>query len=155
MSEYDANAMYHGAMFSLTRRHDIPHYYGDYVRMLFVAAAVIAAVAIPVFGDLLPFSIFTQVAGIIVFVLLAGLTNPHSKTLFLVDAVISGTGALFLESIAISQYATTPFLLFAAREAGALVLLFAFYYSVKTLRAMMLGKIGRMERPSEFENGRK
>ena len=55
----------------------------------------------------------------------------------------------------ISQYAITPFLLFAAREAAALVLLFAFYYSVKTLRAMMLGKIGRMERPSEFENGRK
>ena len=146
--------MYHGALFSLTRQHDIPHYYGDYVRMLFIATAVIAAIAIPVFGNLLPFGIFAQVGSIIVLVMLAGLTNPHSKTVFAINTVASGIGALFLESIAISQYATTPFLLFAAREAAALVLLFAFYYSVKTLRAMMLGKIGRNERPSEFEGGR-
>ena len=70
------------------------------------------------------------------------------------DVVVSGLGVFLLESAAISFYAADTAQLFVAREVGALILLFAFYFSIKTLRAMMLGKVGKMERPWEFENGK-
>jgi len=82
--------------------HEIPHYYGDYVRALFLGAAVLSAVVIPVFGNLLPFGTFVQVLSALLLVLLAGLTNPHSRMLILYDTIISGVGVLLLESIAIS-----------------------------------------------------
>lgn len=134
------------------RVHDIPHYYGDYVRALFLAVAVLSAVAIPVFGDLLPFGTLPQVAATILLVLLAGLTNPHSRMLLLYDAVVAGIGVLLLETVAISLYRADSFELFVAREAAALAMLFAFYFSIKTLRAMALGKVGKLERPWEFED---
>jgi len=138
----------------LFRIHNIEHYYGDYVRALFLGAAVLSAVAIPLFGDLLPFGTFVQVGSALLLVLLAGLTNPHSRVLMVYDVVVSGLGVFLLESAAISFYAADTAQLFAAREVGALALLFAFYFSIKTLRAMMLGKVGKMEKPWEFENGK-
>jgi len=138
----------------LFRIHDIEHYYGDYVRALFLGAAVLSAVAIPLFGDLLPFGTFVQVGSALLLVLLAGLTNPHSRVLMVYDVVVSGLGVFLLESAAISFYAADTAQLFAAREVAALALLFAFYFSIKTLRAMMLGKVGKMEKPWEFENGK-
>ena len=136
----------------LFRIHDIPHYYGDYVRALFVGAAVLSAVSIPLFGDLLPFGTFAQVGCTLLLVLLAGLTNPHSRMLMVYDVIISGVGVFLLESAAISFYPVDTTQLFAAREVAALALLFAFYFSIKTLRAMTLGKVGKMERPWEFED---
>jgi hypothetical protein len=130
---------------------DIPHYYGDYVRALFLGTAVLSAVAIPVFGDILPFGTFVQVGSALLLVLLAGLTNPHSKMLMLYDVIVSGVGVLLLESAAISFYSSNPFSLFASREVAAIALLFAFYFSIKTLRAMSLGKVGKAEKPWEFE----
>src|SRR3989344_2428276 len=138
----------------LFRIHDIEHYYGDYVRALFLGAAVLSAVAIPLFGDLLPFGTFAQVGSALLLVLLAGLTNPHSRMLMIYDVVVSGIGVFLLESAAILLYTADTPELFAAREAAALALLFAFYFSVKTLRAMSLGKVGKMEKPWEFENGK-
>lgn len=137
---------------SVFRLHDIPHYYGDYVRALFLAAAVLSLVAIPVFGDLLPFGTFAQVGGALLLVLLAGLTNPHSKMLMMCDVIVSGVAVLLLESTAISFYASDSSALFISREAAAVALMFAFYFGIKTLRAMSLGKVGRAERPWEFED---
>src|SRR3989338_11021214 len=91
------------------RTHDIEHYYGDYVRALFLGVAVLSAVAIPLFGDLLPFGTFAQVGCALLLVLLAGLTNPHSRVLMVYDVVVSGLGVFLLESAAISFYsAYTP-----------------------------------------------
>lgn len=134
------------------RVHDIEHYYGDYVRALFLGAAVLSAIAIPLFGDLLPFGTFTQVGCTLLLVLLAGLTNPHSNILMIYNVVVSGIGVFLLESVAISLYPVDTVQLFIAREVAAIALLFAFYFSVKTLRAMLLGKVGKAERPWEFED---
>src|SRR3989344_1476434 len=134
------------------RIHDIEHYYCDYVRALFLAAAVLSSVAIPLFGDLLPFGTFAQVGCALLLVLLAGLTNPHSQMFMLYDAIVSGVGGFLLESTAISFYSADTVELFASREVAALALIFAFYFSIKTLRAMMLGKVGKVERPWEFED---
>lgn len=134
------------------KRHVIPHYYGDNVRTLFIVVAVISVLIIPIFGNLLSFGTVGQLGAAILLVLLAGLTNPHSKMLMLADVVVAGAGVLLLGSAGISFYSLDPFILFAVREAGAVTLLFAFYFSVKTLRAMIQGKTGQTERPWEFDN---
>jgi len=134
--------------------HDIPHYYGDYVRVLFVAVAVLSAVAVPVFGDLLLFGTLTQVLCALLLVLLAGLTHPHSAMLSLYNSVVSAIGVILLQSAAISLYSADSFELFLTREVAALLLLFAFYFSVKTLRAFAQGKLGKVERPWEFEDSK-
>lgn len=134
------------------RKHDIQHYYGDHVRSLLIAVAVLSIVAIPFIGDLLPFGALWQVGAAVILVLVAGLINPHSKLIMLCGAIITGMGVLLLELTVASSYASDSLILLVTREAAALALLFAFYFSVKTLRAMMQGKVGQTERPWEFDD---
>lgn len=134
------------------RLRNIPHYYGDHIRALFLATAVLSVVVIPVYGDLIPFGTLVQIYCATLLVLLGGLTNPHSTMVMWYDAAVSGIGVILLESAAINWYSASSLELFAAREAAALALMFAFYFSVKTLRAMSQGKLGKVARPWEFES---
>lgn len=138
-------------MRSMLTLHTVPHYYGNTVRVLFLTTAALSAAAIPAVGNLLPFGIVPQVAIALLLVLLAGLTNPHGRMVMLCNAIVAGVGVLMLESVVISLYPTLSTGFFIVSEAVSLMLLFAFYYSVKTLRAMMLGKLGKWEPAQEFD----
>jgi hypothetical protein len=129
----------------------IVHYHGDIVRMLFLATVGLAFVAVPFWGYLLPFGMVFEVASGIVLILLAGLTSPHSKVTIVLDAIAAALGAFLLEITAISFRSVDPIMLQIIREACALALLGAMYFSIKTLRAMMQGNIGILPRPWEFE----
>lgn len=128
----------------------IPHYYGDYVRLIFIIAAALAAFAIPVWGDVLPIGTFPQVVGIVILVLLAGLTNPHGTFVLWVDAIISAIGVLFIENTAISLYSIDEVAIFFVREILVLLLLFAMYYSIKTVRAIAQHELGHEISLGEF-----
>ena len=124
---------------------NILHYYGDSVRQLFVLSALIFVVVVPLWGDLLPFGAqgaLLQIAIAIGLVILAGFTSPRSMLSIVLDLFAAGIGAFLLEAAAISFYRTDSWLLFFARELVAVMLLFALYFSVKTLRAMLVGSIG-------------
>jgi hypothetical protein len=137
---------------SLVQSRRIEHYYGDYVRQLFVVAALLSIVVIPVLGNLLPFGTLVQVASAILLVILAGVTNPHSKTVMWYNTVTAGLSVLLLELAAIYQYKPVEMWLFMAREAVAIMLLFALYFSVKTIRAMSSGTIGHGPQLGEFDH---
>ncbi len=128
----------------------IPHYWGDVVRVLFVTSAALSIIAIPLLGDLLPFGSFFEIILAVALVILAALTNPHSRSIMTANAILAGIGVVVYEQAAVSLYSTDSFPLFIAREAVALMLLFALYYSAKTLRSMMLRKIGRGDAFGEF-----
>ena len=128
----------------------IPHYWGDPVRILFVCAAVFSIVAIPLFGDLLPFGSLFEIVSAVILVVLAALTNPHSQSVMIINALVAGIGVVLYEQAAVSLYAVDSSLLFVVREAVALVLLFALYFGVKTVRSMMLHKIGHGDTFGEF-----
>ena len=102
-------------------------------------------VVVPLWGDLLPFGeqgALLQIAIAIGLVILAGFTSPRSMLSIVLDLFAAGIGAFLLEAAAISFYRTDSWLLFFARELVAVMLLFALYFSVKTLRAMLVGSIG-------------
>lgn len=132
----------------------IPHYYGDHVRRLFLVVAAILVVAIPVWDGLFPLTMPTRIIFVLALALLAGITNPHSKWVLLLDAIIAAAGVFILELIAIQDYAADELMLFLAREVVILMLLFAFYFSIKTYRAMVKKQTGKMEPPWEFEEGK-
>jgi Ni/Fe-hydrogenase subunit HybB-like protein len=130
---------------------EIPHYYGDYVRPLFIAMAVLSFVAMPLWGDLLPVGIIPQVGASLLLVLLAALTSARNLPVMLVNATVAGVSVVLLETVAIVRHHvdTTP--LFLAREAGVLLMLAALYFGVKTIRSMLTGKIGHQDSPLEFD----
>ncbi|HVW82502.1 MAG TPA: hypothetical protein VHC68_00950 [Candidatus Paceibacterota bacterium] len=119
----------------------LPHYYGDRVRELFVAGALISFIAIPIWGNILPFGVGTQIGAGLLLVILAGLTDPKNKGVMLLNALYAGISVLLLESAAIGMQAAESWQLFLVREVSALVLLIALYFAIKTARAMSLGEI--------------
>ena len=132
----------------------IPHYHGDIVRVLFFAATGLAFIGIPLWGHLLPFGTAFEVIGGIILIILAGLASPHSRWVMVASTIAAAFGALLLESTAISYHSHDSFILLIVRETGALLLIAALYFSVKTLRAMVQGTIGELPRPWEFEDER-
>jgi len=129
----------------------IEHYYGDIVRQLFLIAAVLILMSIPLYAELLPYALAVQTLVVVVVAIFAALTNPFKKWILVGDAVIAVLGLLAFEVAAISAYVEKMYLLFAAREALALVFLFALYFSVKTVCAMWLHQLGKRMRPSDLE----
>ena len=129
----------------------IRHYYGDYIRFCFLAAAVVSFIALPLWGYLLPLGLVAQIAGGLILVLLAGLTNPHGKLIMVLNAVASGVGALLIEITAINYRAIDSLQLLIVREVEVVLLVLAFYFAVKTARSMFLHKVGEVERPWEFD----
>ena len=130
----------------------ISHYYGDYVRSFLIAAAALSFITIPLWGDLLPFGVVTQVGASLLLVLLAGLISPRAPYVMIAVATVSAVSILLLESAAImlkgeGENATA---LFLSREGCVLLLLGALYFSVKTVRGMMAGKMGHSDTPLEF-----
>lgn len=114
----------------------VQHYYGDYVRQIFILCAVLLAVAIPVAGNLLPFGIYFQISSVVVFVILAGLISPTSPVVMTLAIIVSAIGVILFEGTAITNYGIDTSMLFWTREVMSVLLLFSLYYSVKTVRSM-------------------
>ena len=137
---------------SLFRLRVIEHYYGDYVRQLFVLCAVLFIVSVPLWGYVLPLGALAEVAAAVLLVLLAGMTSPHSKMALRYDAAAAALGVFLVEVAALSLYTGDVTVLFVIRQLIAVLLLIAFYFSVKTLRAMAQGKIGQRQQLGEFDS---
>lgn len=132
----------------------IPHYYGDKVRQYFIAAAVLSFIGMPLWGKLLPFlGTLPQVGAALLLIFLAGFTSPRNTLLMVANATVAAVSILLLESTAIiyEGLGAHPTELFFAREVAVLLLIGALYYSIKTVRAQMSGKIGRPDSPLEFD----
>lgn len=124
------------------RWRNIEHYYGDLVRALMLATAILILVGAPFYADDLKFELPFILAGAIILVALAAMTTPKSRLIMRLDAVAAGTGAVLYEMWALWGFGTSSPLDFVMREAPAIILLVAFYFALKTLRAMLSGMIG-------------
>ncbi len=128
----------------------VAHYYGDHVRKLFIGAAAVSLILAPFFSNYLPFTLPFEILGAIVLIVLAALTNPKNELVMLANAAAAAIGVVANETIALFAYLNGEILIFSAREALAFIFVFALYFSLKTVRAMQLGQIGKREPPGEF-----
>lgn len=133
----------------------VSHYYGDIVRQVFVAASAVMLVASPFYADSLKSEIPFYVAGALVLIILAALTNPHNRSVLLADAVAAGVGVAIFEVWALGSYETSTWVEFLLRQGIALLFLVAFYFSMKTVRAFSMHQIGKWAAPGEFDEEQK
>ncbi|MCX6753101.1 MAG: hypothetical protein NTW62_02035 [Candidatus Nomurabacteria bacterium] len=123
------------------------HYYGKIIRTIFITGGLVMLITFPFFSNLvnlpLPVSIFT----IILFVIIGGLINPLSKWIFIIGSIIPVLALTMFEYYAFNTYQhlsnanSMSVAFFWINQALALMFFFATYLSVKTLRAMMQGKM--------------
>lgn len=139
--------MYFGAAFGPR----LPHYYGDYVRRLFISAAALMLVLAPFLqGSLWLVTLPLDIIGALVLIILAALTHPKKELIMIANAAAAGIGLAASEVVALLAYGNGESLLFITREVLAFLFVLALYFSLKTLRAMRFQQVGKRELPGEF-----
>lgn len=129
----------------------VPHYYGDFVRQLMLGGAALMLFGAPFYADSLTSEIPFEVFGVLVLVSLAAVINPWKKSVLMATAIATGVGMTVYQTWALYGYAQITATAFVLREALAIIFMFAFYFSVKTVRAMILHQVGKRETVDEFK----
>ncbi len=122
---------------------EIPHYYGDNTRVLFVIAAIVLIVAQST-GAELPLSTIGAVISAVLLVIAAGITNPVQGWIHWLNAVVAVAGTLLFGITAIDYYRAGVSIFdasFLYIEAIALLSLIALYFTTRTIRGFYLKPI--------------
>lgn len=130
----------------------VPHYYGDTVRRIFIGTAfiILFVFASPFLVEPTNGMVAFGVIAALVLACLAACTNPRHQWVMVANALTAGGGVLFAELFAITSWRAGFWGVFLASEGLVIAFLFALYFSVKTVRAMLLGQIGRRPTVGEF-----
>ncbi len=117
----------------------IPHYYGDAVRGLFLASAIVMLIA-GFTSAALPMSAPITILWIIVLVLIAGLTNPVQRGAQWLNVIVSVIGIFVFGGEALSRYHNFSAVVTSGFFLALLTLIFlmSLYFATKTLRAHIL-----------------
>ncbi len=118
------------------------HYYGDSVRKLLLTAAIIILLTLPWLYKEWPMTFYVWLFLALCIGIFAGITNPKLRIVSLFDFGIAVIGFLFFgyEGIYAIQAFGAGNLLFPTAEILMLLFFFDLYFTVKTLRGMLLGK---------------
>lgn len=128
----------------------LTHYYGDAARELMLSAVVLLIFAAPFYADSLATEFPLEIVGAVLIVAFAALTNPFKRSIVMADTVLTGAGAAIFAAWAFLGYGHVDSIAFLLRDLIALVFLFAFYFSLKTLRAMLMHQVGKPDSMLEF-----
>lgn len=114
------------------------HYYGNLVRRLFLAGAIVMLLALPFLNYLLPIPLFCSLLAIIILSVVAGFTSPWRKWAIVMDEVIAIVAVLIFEYYAVNYYVkySAASSLFLINQLLALDFLIALYFNTKTLREL-------------------
>ena len=118
----------------------ISHYYGDIVRVLFLISAIIMLIGLPAINNYLIIPTIFSVISMLILALAAGLTNPKMLWEAEINTVIAVVGFIVFETyavIAFRQYSATD-KFFLSNLILSFIFMFAVYFSVKTLRGLLL-----------------
>ncbi|MCX6757724.1 MAG: hypothetical protein NTZ44_02485 [Candidatus Nomurabacteria bacterium] len=121
------------------------HYYGKIIRNIFIVGGLVMLVSFPFFNNLINLPIYVPIFIIILFVIVGGLINPLSKSVFIIGSIIPPLALAMFEYYAFNTYQNLPsynplnVAFFWTNQALALLFFFATYLSIKTLRAMVQG----------------
>lgn len=123
---------------SIPQKHEIPHYHGDELRVIFVISALVIIVAQSTGADL-PLSTTGAVISSAMLVIAAGVTNPAVLWIHWFNAFLAFGGTILFGASAVGQYRAGIRLLepsFIYLEALALLSLIALYLTTRTIRGI-------------------
>lgn len=121
----------------------IAHYYGDYVRQIFMGCAAIMLVFSPFVASDFPMALPFEIGGAIIIAILGALTNPTRQISMIANAMAAGVGVVVYELLALNAFYSGAMIAFIQREAIAIAFLFALYFSLKTFRNMQFRILGK------------
>ena len=118
------------------------HYYGDFVRRLFFAGALVMLIALPIYRDYIEFPSLISIFAATIIGIAAGFTSPRHKLVLILNIIISFSALIVFEYYAVDSYARPSFpgTLVWLDQILAIIFFLALYYSVKTLRGHVLTK---------------
>lgn len=120
----------------------VDHYYGDLVRRLFFAGALIMLVALPFFGELIEIPPMVSIFAIVVVGIAAGFTNPRHTAILVLNVIISITALVTFEYYTIDSYLKLGFssAFLWINQLLSVIFFLALYFSIKTLRGHILSR---------------
>lgn len=121
----------------------IAHYYGDYVRQIFMGCAAVMLVFSPFVSSDFPMALPFEIGGAIIIAILGALTNPTRQISMIANAIAAGVGVVVYELLALNAFYSGAMIAFVQREAIAIAFLFALYFSLKTFRNMQFRILGK------------
>lgn len=130
----------------------LKHYWGDAVRQLLITGAVAGMLASPFFPDLFGPGLLFNIGAVLIIVGFAALTNPYKRWVIMGDAVIAGVGVILFGGSAVLSYGPLGLAASTVALGLGLVFLAAFYFAMKTLRAMLMQQIETDEAVEEKED---
>lgn len=117
------------------------HYYGDIVRLIFVAASVVTLLGFPTVTKQLGVPVVFVALGLLILIIAAGISNPIQKQSLIINVFVSFLGLIsfiFL-STRMRELSVSGFL-FVLNQLLAVAFIFAIYFSIKSLRGFLLEK---------------
>lgn len=129
----------------------VPHYYGDIVRKLFLAAGVVILLVLPFAAEQVPWPAVVLLLVVLAATVVAGLTNPKQMWVMWLNVVMALIGMLAFEGHAIIRSGSDAVWIFVFDQGLALLFFFALYYSVKTLRGQVVPDERTAQPPVIFE----
>ena len=114
------------------------HYYGDTVRKLFLAGAIVMILTYPFFSPFVPQSPAFMIIAIVLLAVMAGTTSPKQHWMAAVDIAVSLFAVVFFENHAITFVRTPLTWIFLTDQLLVLIFIIALYLSVKTCRSPRL-----------------
>jgi hypothetical protein len=121
---------------------NMKHYYGNFVRIIFIVGAVWMLVGLPTMTKVLNIPIGISIVGVVILGIAAGFTNPVKKSSLVINVIISVLYTIIFSYLAWYLY-THPILggFFFANQIAGIVFLVATYFSVKSLRGSQVPDI--------------
>jgi hypothetical protein len=118
------------------------HYYGDSMRALLIAVAVIMLITMPFFTGLLPQPLFFSVLAVLGLVILAGLVSPRHKWVVAVSTFAAALAFIAFQLYALSAFRQLGFgsAFFLVNELLALLSIIATYLGIKSVRGLNLAE---------------
>lgn len=130
----------------------VSHYHGDFVRGLFVTAAILVFLT-QFAGTKLPFSVAGLMLIIVVLAVAAGITNPVQLWIHWVNLVISIIGLLIFGGLAFARLSSSADFILQNGLVSLLAIVFfvAIYFATRTLRGLMVPHVDQGEKPISLE----
>lgn len=123
---------------------NVPHYYGDSVRVIFIGAATIMLFSLPFIQKMLDIPLVLSLLAILILVLAAGLTSPYRPISAIVNIVVSVISLFVFEYYAVLSWQQAQILqsgayvfLFVINQILTLSFLYSLYLSLKTFRGTL------------------
>ena len=115
----------------------VAYYYGDLARGLLLSATFLSLIASPLYVDHLRTQFIFVLAGAIITIIVASLTDTRRVWSFVADMAVAIPGFVAYTAWGFVRYSTTTWTEFIFRICVALLYVLAFYVSFKTVHVLL------------------